>query len=63
MKTEEERIAILEKAHVEIQEIASRYGLTIDSSSGEYKVFLTHHDKHDNGDFSIRAIELNVAPF
>ena len=63
MKTEKERTEILEKASAEIQEIASKYGLTIDSSSDSYAVFLTHHDKHDNGDWSTRAVELNVAPF
>jgi hypothetical protein len=61
MKTDEERQEIIEQAEKEIQAICSKYSLTIDATDDI--VFLNHHDRHENGDWSIRGREVGFAPF
>lgn len=55
-----QRELILEKAHKEIQEIASKYNLTIEGSKDCMKpAYLAHHGPGKGMIFK----EINVAPF
>ena len=61
MRTNDERQAVIDKAEAEIQEICSKYCVTIDAVDGT--VFLNHHERHKLGDWSVRAMQVYFAPF
>ena len=61
MRTNDERQAVIDKAAAEIQEICSKYCVTIDASDS--MVFLNHHEKDQSGDWSVHAVQVYFAPF
>ena len=61
MKTDKEIEEIFDKADKEMQEICSKYNLTIEADMKP--IFFNHHQRHDNGDWSIRARSISFAPF
>ena len=61
MKTEEEVQAVIDQVEKEIQEICSKYGVVVECT--DCMTFITHRQKHDNGDWSYRGRQVGFAPF
>jgi len=61
MRTEEEVQEILNTAHKEIQEICTKHCVDIDINDGH--IAIRHHQKGDNGEWSIKSRVSYFAPF
>lgn len=58
--TTAERIELLEKAHEELQKIATKYGVAIEGSpSGMTYAFIVHHEPNEKN----ISKQINVIPF
>jgi len=62
MKTEKEVQEVISQVEKEVQAICSKYGVVVECTDD--KLFITHHQKHENGDWSLRGREVpGFAPF